>query len=431
MERRRFAKRRALKLAGAAGASIAAIAALKRLEALSIPQPERYIGPHPDFAADVVVYRDGDEAVAVDSKGSKLCSSDDHWKVMDKVFDELESIGGGIIRVRGVIEIDQYLVPRRNLLLIGAGDYDEGADELGGDVIRAKSAMEALFITDEYVENFKIIGLGLDGKDLARRALYKTGGYRVILQGVEIARVKYAGVEATAGGGLFVDACRINVSQKSAESDTCGIIANTDNVIAFNTIRGFKTGVRTTSGNNFIAFNHPFPMWGYSMDIGLDVMGDIVIGNYIDDFFVYGIRTRGWAAKIIGNILTASAGAGTATAYIAVDADTPGATRADHIIVGNDGDARGSTTVQYAIYFTDNIADAYGIRATNNRWKKVGAITNDERFLASAPLKIPVLSDCANARNGTAKGELMVCYDTGAAKWVLKVWDGSAWQTIG
>ena len=59
MERRRFVKRRALKLAGAAGASLAAIAALKRLEALSIPQPERFVGPHPDFAADVVVFRDG------------------------------------------------------------------------------------------------------------------------------------------------------------------------------------------------------------------------------------------------------------------------------------------------------------------------------------------------------------------------------------
>ena len=45
---------------------------------------------------------------------------------------------------------------------------------------------------------------------------------------------------------------------------------------------------------------------------------------------------------------------------------------------------------------------------------------------------IPLLSDCANLpSSGDYTGQAYVCYDSGAGKWVLKVWDGSAWQQVG
>jgi len=47
-------------------------------------------------------------------------------------------------------------------------------------------------------------------------------------------------------------------------------------------------------------------------------------------------------------------------------------------------------------------------------------------------LQIPTLYDCADLpSSGNFEGDARVCYDTGASKWVLKVWDGSNWQTIG
>ena len=45
---------------------------------------------------------------------------------------------------------------------------------------------------------------------------------------------------------------------------------------------------------------------------------------------------------------------------------------------------------------------------------------------------LPLYTDCSSIpASGDYTGEAVVCYDSTAAKWVLKVWDGSAWQTIG
>ena len=47
-------------------------------------------------------------------------------------------------------------------------------------------------------------------------------------------------------------------------------------------------------------------------------------------------------------------------------------------------------------------------------------------------IQLPFYSDCAGLpASGNFAGDARVCYDTGLAKWVLKVWDGTAWQTIG
>ena len=54
------------------------------------------------------------------------------------------------------------------------------------------------------------------------------------------------------------------------------------------------------------------------------------------------------------------------------------------------------------------------------------------RDVVPAKLAIPLLSDCANLpSSGKYTGQAYVCYDSGAGKWVLKVWDGSAWQQVG
>lgn len=45
---------------------------------------------------------------------------------------------------------------------------------------------------------------------------------------------------------------------------------------------------------------------------------------------------------------------------------------------------------------------------------------------------LPLYTDCGSIpASGDYTGESLVCYDSANAKWVLKVWDGSAWQTIG
>ena len=54
------------------------------------------------------------------------------------------------------------------------------------------------------------------------------------------------------------------------------------------------------------------------------------------------------------------------------------------------------------------------------------------RDIVPAKIVIPLLSDCADLpSSGDYKGQAITCYDSGAGKWVLKVWDGSAWQQVG
>ena len=51
-------------------------------------------------AADVVVYRDGEEAVAVDRFGNEIARSTDHAEVIQRAIDYIDSSGGGSIYIK-------------------------------------------------------------------------------------------------------------------------------------------------------------------------------------------------------------------------------------------------------------------------------------------------------------------------------------------
>jgi len=379
----------------------------------------------------VTVYREGEYAVLIDDKTKEvLAKSTDQHRVMQKAIDETSAVGGGIVRVKKVIEIDDYLIPKRNVALVGAGDYSEGSDTPYGDVICAKSSMEALFITDEYVENFRIAGLALDGNDLAQKAFKHTQGSRIKLVAVEICRVLDKGIESTVSGELQVVMSRVSASKSGSASASTGIELGYDSMALMNTVRAFKTGIKVRGGANHIISNHPYSVWR-DMEVGIDVKNDIVIGNYVDNYHVAGIRIREWSNQVIGNKIVTAGGLGTVDApFILINPDTAGLIGAE-IIVANAGAPRSGTTVEYAVKFGDNVTDAIEIYEANNRWSGYNNLTNNERLLASASIRIPILSDCANIRSGSHKGEITICYDSATATWKLKVWDGSAWQAIG
>jgi len=90
---RKYKRREFLKGLGFLGAgALAGSLASKITEAYSIPQVEKIYSPrHPDFPADVIVYRDGDYAVAVDNKGNTIARSTDHAEVIQAAIDYLNS----------------------------------------------------------------------------------------------------------------------------------------------------------------------------------------------------------------------------------------------------------------------------------------------------------------------------------------------------
>ena len=61
---------------------------------LAQPTPSKKIGDWPDFPADVLVYRDGEKAVAVTNKGEKIAESTDHASVVQSAVDY---VGDGIL----------------------------------------------------------------------------------------------------------------------------------------------------------------------------------------------------------------------------------------------------------------------------------------------------------------------------------------------
>jgi len=59
-------------------------------------------------------------------------------------------------------------------------------------------------------------------------------------------------------------------------------------------------------------------------------------------------------------------------------------------------------------------------------------VGNKARIYNTESIQIPFYTNCADLpSSGNFAGDMRVCYDTGAGKYVIKVWDGSAWQTIG
>jgi len=124
-KRREFLKGLGLLGAGALAGSLAS----KIAEAYTIPQVERVVSPrHPDFSADVIVYRDGDYAVAVDRKGNTIARSTDHAEVIQKAIDHVAEHGGGVIFIKAgtymlTRDSPAQIYMKSHVTLIGAGKY--------------------------------------------------------------------------------------------------------------------------------------------------------------------------------------------------------------------------------------------------------------------------------------------------------------------
>jgi len=83
---------------------------------------------HTAPTADVVVYREGNKAIAVDAKTKiKIASSTDHAEVIQAAIDSLSSEGGMIHIKEGVYIINNKITLRSGVRLIGSG-WLYGAD---------------------------------------------------------------------------------------------------------------------------------------------------------------------------------------------------------------------------------------------------------------------------------------------------------------
>ena len=150
MPEKRYKRREFLKGLGFLGAGVFAGSLASRIaEAYSIPQVEKIYSPkHPDYTADVIVYRDGEHVVAVDNKGNTIARSTDHAEVIQKAIDSL-SEGGRVFVKAGTYNCRTTITINKPISFLG----EHKATVLQGD------ADPILLVTREgatYFEGFEI-----------------------------------------------------------------------------------------------------------------------------------------------------------------------------------------------------------------------------------------------------------------------------------
>ena len=104
---RQHKRREFLKTLGVGAVSLGIGALIPKVaEAYMVPSVERIVSPgHPDFIADVIVYREGEYAVAVDRNGNTITKSTDHTDVIEKAIE----VGDSIV-LTGEFELGRQLV---------------------------------------------------------------------------------------------------------------------------------------------------------------------------------------------------------------------------------------------------------------------------------------------------------------------------------
>jgi len=414
--KQRFVKRRALKLAGAAAGSLAALAALKRLEALTIPSPDRFVGPHPEYAADVIVYRDGEYAVAVDSKGREIARSSDLAAVVERIQGEYPDglkmgIGIGKFMVSSRIDITVD-----NVAIHGHGwstvlELDGGVDD------------DMFHVTGDF---FKLVGVRLKGNKTNN-----SSGNGVHLDGSLLPEVRGCYIEDFAGHGILVENQGVAI-----------IVANR---VVGNGVNGIRLG--SLSDDSFIAFND-IGSNGYH-GIGIGTVARVkVIGNniYLNGWFGIDLYTAS-RNYVIGNTITDNAQSISVGAAIRIHGSSSDNGRGN-IVIGNELHGRGETGnhgVMITGYANRNVVagntivnvdvgvkeqdDAdYNIIEGNIIYDTLGSkvlLVGDHSYADDHVYDVSSLPT-----DGFVLKKPVLAYDSGSGAYYIAVWDGSAWRKV-
>ena len=132
---------------------------------------ELLLGPR---AADVMVFRDGEEAVAVDSRGRVIAGSRDHAEVIWRAFS-----GGGRVYLDGEFKISKIIPMVSDLEVLGSPNTVLRGSDLSIEVFKATTP----------VENVKIRGIKIEN---AFRGIYfnAVGCKKIVIEDVEFHNVK-------------------------------------------------------------------------------------------------------------------------------------------------------------------------------------------------------------------------------------------------
>jgi len=200
--------------------------------------PLRLASYTPIAAADVIVFREGDYAIAVDGKTKQvIAKSTDHAEVLQKAVDALTN-GGEVFIKGGVYEISTPIKVTKSppITLRGERGFAErvaGKGEPGGPwgtVLKATSPIsEVILISDNtnYVRSPSIKSLTIDGYGNANYGIHVNYAGGVVIQDVEIYNCIYDGIFLEGAAGAPVSTVMID-RVSSVWNDRNGLRATTN-----------------------------------------------------------------------------------------------------------------------------------------------------------------------------------------------------------
>jgi len=254
----------------------------------------------PDFTitpADVIVYREGDCAVAVDGKTKNMIArSTDHAEVIQKAINHVANKGGGKVYIKaGTYTLSTDIVPKDNVAIVGSG---------------YSTVLTGRRFYLEYKNNIIIGDLRI--KD-ATWGIYLIGCNNITIKNVFIENIQNEGIKNTNefSRNIIIRGCRIT---NCAEH---GIVLYrvTDVVIEGNFISNcglpgvtvWSSSGRVVVANNVSRDNNPSEKDAHGFIVGGESSEIIVIGNVATGNGGHGIEamsSNGRRTIVLGNICT-------------------------------------------------------------------------------------------------------------------------------
>ena len=381
---------------------------------------DRHLGPPASY--DCIIYRDGDYVVAKNGRtGEEGFREDDVGEVVTHVAEQLE-LGGLIYIARGIYDAYSPLTLKPGVSLIGSG-WATGNDRTKATVIKRQFDGNLIEYkgSDITRESFRIENIMIDGnaENYSGDAIYVDTAKNFIINKVWVINNKGAGVHIKSSGLHWIVNSRF--SQMFYDGNTPAIIyeENSGDYIIANNDLGTLAGDTELqnlkgiychdSGSGRVIGNKI-----YNVHTGIEVTKrNIIVGNWINDFYKYGIASASDYVQIVANTLTAIEleAAGTNSTGILL-------TRKHNVVTGNVIDD------ELGIYtwgIKEGSSADYNIIAnnkTNLPYQIQGVHTYcDEWQYTNLPT------------DGFAVKNRPIHYYDGT-NYYLAVWDGSTWRKI-
>ena len=286
----------------------------------------------PIAAPSIIVFREGDYAVAVDGKTKEVIArSKDHAEVIQAAIDVLDT--GTVLLKKGVYDVLSNITPRSGQRLVGEG-YGTLL-RVPADFTDEIKVIYLYNVEDVVVENLRIDMEKTSPTDAIQHPVELRNAKRCVVRGVWAERAGHTGINLYEGSelnlivgcvsrrnrhhGIYVDACPRNViADNILEGNAWSGLAVRSTGSHFNVLRG--NVARNNGGNGISIYDNAhrnlvvansltlnshngIRVYGIAPEENLIIANCIVDNSRASDNAYDGIRIEADRTQVIGNVI--------------------------------------------------------------------------------------------------------------------------------